>query len=69
MEPRYKPLGTLKRAHKRDSSDTGKGSAGAAVPEMKVWDEAEVPKAMALTIVCVQSNIGKEKYKLNALGF
>lgn len=24
MEPRYKPLGTLKRVHKRDLSDTGK---------------------------------------------
>uniref|UniRef100_A0A8B9RUN6 Protein artemis n=1 Tax=Accipiter nisus TaxID=211598 RepID=A0A8B9RUN6_9AVES len=31
MEPRYKPLGTLKRVHKRDLSDTGKGSVGASV--------------------------------------
>lgn len=32
MEPRYKPLGTLKRAHKRELSDTGEGSAAVAAP-------------------------------------
>ncbi|XP_051490460.1 protein artemis isoform X2 [Apus apus] len=35
MEPRYKPLGTLKRVHKRDSSDTESASARSKIPKQQ----------------------------------